>query len=386
MDKPPKSYNLDDDLKRGHVEKPILKEEQKRILERLLEIDRSSLNNDEQELMKKLVDQLGADTQRIKEVRRRLEGRGVLSELLETLQKDAKEFRTPSSEDSSGASPATPPPQKPLPQEPSKPPQRPASPRRPTAAAESSSVERVLRTPPKATLSSKPRPWGKVVKRDQETPAPPTEPEPESAPQEREIAAVQPESIAPPEPSRRQELEFPEMESSDLAPTEEEIEALAAQSSLDQEEPVSLEKTEAEQRENTPVAVVRRYIQAWNRKAFATEFECFSSTLVKMSKEDYVNRRMATFLTYNRRGDFSQEMGTVLRTHNDKNRAEVLCSRIVREFHRQNRYIDLYVLKSEKGKWRITGVTSEIARKDANHLSGWNPPSKVETATEHQTG
>ena len=111
-----------------------------------------------------------------------------------------------------------------------------------------------------------------------------------------------------------------------------------------------------------PLDVVRRYIDAWNHKAFAAEFSCFAPSYLKMSKEDYVDRRMATYLAYNRSGDFIQKLETVLKKHVEDNRAELLCLRSVREFHRLNRYLDLYVLKREEGQWRITAVTTTPAR------------------------
>ena len=93
-----------------------------------------------------------------------------------------------------------------------------------------------------------------------------------------------------------------------------------------------------------------------------------------------MNRRMATYLAYNKEGRFVQEMGAILKTHLEGDHAEVMCNRSVREFHKMNHYLDLYVLRLEKGQWRIAGVTTTRAepgggiRKPRNS-SGKNPPS-----------
>jgi len=123
---------------------------------------------------------------------------------------------------------------------------------------------------------------------------------------------------------------------------------------------VILEVAVPEKPKSDPIEVVRRYILAWNHKAFAAEYECFSPSLMKMSKQDYVDRRMAAYLSYNRGGDFTQNLETVLKTHMEGDRAEVVCLRTVREFHKLNRYTDFYTLQLEAEQWRITGVTTEM--------------------------
>ncbi|HEQ60355.1 MAG TPA: hypothetical protein ENN74_01970, partial [Firmicutes bacterium] len=90
-----KRYSLDDEMKRGYPEKPILKEEQRKILEKLLDVDGQRLSPEEQLLMQKLLGQLESDSRRVKEIRKRVEGRGVLSDLISLLQQDTESFRKP---------------------------------------------------------------------------------------------------------------------------------------------------------------------------------------------------------------------------------------------------------------------------------------------------
>ena len=132
-------------------------------------------------------------------------------------------------------------------------------------------------------------------------------------------------------------------------------------------------------REQGPLRVVERYIAAWNCKAFGAEYECFSPSLIgSTSKEDYMNRRMATYLTYKRKGDFDQAMGTVLKSSMEGDHATVLCIRRVREFHQMNRYHDLYELCLEGEKWRIVVVSTEIAR----DVDGKGQPNEQEQQEE----
>lgn len=323
-----KRYSLDDELKRGYPEKPILKEEQRKILEKLLDVDRAQLSPEEQLLMQKLVGQLESDTRRVKEFRKRVEGRGSLSDLIALLQQDTESFRKPPSEGVQEARPATP--KKPLPL----------------------SEEQVFRPSASSQHLTKPKPWNEVVGRAKAESSGKVQPRKV----DRSGISKTPSSQAPPVPPApvkpapvKMEPVKPEPVQPAPAEAEPKLQPLPPA-------PSSLSKPKYD-----PVEVVSRYIRAWNQKAFAAEYECFSPSLVGMSKQSYIDRRMAIYLTYNRDGHFQQQLGTVLKTHIDADLAEILCTRSVREFHKLNYYLDLYVLHLESGQWRITGVTTAIA-------------------------
>ncbi len=329
MSEGPKTYHLDDELNRGYPEKPILKEEQKKILERLLEVDHQRLSPDELEMMQKLVHRLDEDSQRIKDMRRKVEGKGTLDSVLAALQKDPELARF------------TPPPVKaPEPSAP-KPQERPASapriekPSKSGLSAPSPAVapSKPKLEPPAELRTPRPKPWSSVQPETRPTNRRMTPPPRKPAAVKPSVAPVEQESEKPPQPE---------------AP------------SGSKESEVILEVAAPEKAKSDPVEVVRRYILAWNHKAFAAEYECFSPSLMKMSKQDYVDRRMAAYLSYNRGGDFTQNLETVLKTHIEGDRAEVVCLRTVREFHKLNRYSDFYTLQLEAEQWRITGVTTEM--------------------------
>jgi hypothetical protein len=330
MSEGPKTYHLDDELNRGYPDKPILKEEQKKILERLLEVDHQRLSPDELEMMQKLIHRLDEDSQRIKDMRRKVEGKGTLDSVLAALQKDPALARYASQ-------PVKPPePSAPKPQE------RPASapriekPSKSVLSAPGSNVERPKprQEPPAELRTPRPRPWSTV--------------QPEVRPSNRRTTPPPPQKPAQAQPAVKPVENEPEKP----LPLEPPIDLKGSE--------VILEVAVPEKPKSDPIEVVRRYILAWNHKAFAAEYECFSPSLMKMSKQDYVDRRMAAYLSYNRGGDFTQNLETVLKTHVEGDRAEVVCLRTVREFHKLNRYTDFYTLQLEAEQWRITGVTTEM--------------------------
>ncbi len=341
MTNPQKRYPLDDDLKRGYQEKPILKEEQRKILEKLLDVDRNRLSPEEQLLMQKLVGQLESDSQRVKEIRKRIEGRGSLSEIISLLQQDREAIQRPAVQVVEEPAPPSaweepPAPVREAPEK--KKPRR----RKPVPLSE----ESVVRPQPKPEPTGKPKPWKEIIGA-REAKVPPA---------------------APAKPVARGKDTPP-------GPPQEAVPSVAAEplpvdvKPAAEPEPVAPAAAPASKAKFSPVEVVKRYVRAWNLKAFAAEYECFSPAFIEMSKETYVDRRMATYLSYNRDGKFLQEMGTVLKTHLDGDLAEVLCTRSVREFHKLNYYLDLYVLKLENGQWRITGVTTAITRQSSVPLS-----------------
>ncbi len=330
MSEGPKTYHLDDELNRGYPDKPILKEEQKKILERLLEVDQQRLSPDELEMMQKLIHRLDEDSQRIKDMRRKVEGKGTLDSVLAALQKDPALARyTPQ---------PVKPPEPPAP----KPQERPASapriekPSKSALAAPGPAVEtpKPRQESPAELRTPRPRPWSAG--------------QPEIRPTNRRTTPPPPRKTAPVQPA--------------AAPVEKEPEKpLPPEPPIDPKgSEVILEVAVPEKPKSDPIEVVRRYILAWNHKAFAAEYECFSPSLMKMSKQDYVDRRMAAYLSYNRGGDFTQNLETVLKIHVESDRAEVVCLRTVREFHKLNRYTDFYTLQLEAEQWRITGVTTEM--------------------------
>jgi len=71
---------------------------------------------------------------------------------------------------------------------------------------------------------------------------------------------------------------------------------------------------------------------------------------------------MATYLARTRLGSCSQNMHLVIRQKIEGDKAEVLCHRVVKEQHRQQKFLELYFLRKEQGQWRITAVTSNPAR------------------------
>lgn len=330
----PKTYHLDDELNRGYPDKPILKEEQKKILERLLEVDHQRLSPDELEMMQKLVHRLDEDSQRIKDMRRKVEGKGTLDSVLAALQKDPDLARyTPM---------------------PVKPPEPPVS----RAAPHPASAPRIER-PSKSSLS-------KPVPEAQAPPAP-SKPKMEPpadlrTPRPKPWSEVQPEA----RPTSRRMTPAPVPKAAPVRPPVPEVETKPEEPPQSQPpihpegSEVILEVAVPEKPKADPVEVVRRYIVAWNHKAFAAEYECFSPSLMKMSKQDYVDRRMAAYLSYNRGGDFTQNLEGVLKIHVEGSRAEVVCLRTVREFHKLNRYTDFYLLQLEGEQWRITGVSTEM--------------------------
>jgi len=330
-----KRYSLDDELKRGYPEKPILKEEQHKILEKLLDVDGNRLSPEEQLLMQKLLGQLESDSRRVKEIRKRIEGRGTLSDLISLLQQDTESFRKPPAGEQRKpeAKPASPASAESAPAG-----EREVPPRAPKKAAPLSRepVVRPRASPPRTV---KPKPWKEIVTRPQGEAR--AEALPRTTRRDQPTTAMSPEKRVPraaPEPSPAASEARPSSQAAGPA------------------------ASPGAKPEYSPVEVISRYIRAWNQKAFASEYECFSPSLIPMSKEAYVDRRMATYLSYNRDGQFQQQLGTVLKTHIDGDTAEILCTRSVREFHKLNYYLDLYLLRLEQGGWRITGVKTAIAR------------------------
>lgn len=329
MSEGPKTYHLDDELNRGYPDKPILKEEQKKILERLLEVDHQRLSPDELEMMQKLVHRLDEDSQRIRDMRRKVEGKGTLDSVLAALQKDPALARY------------TPPPVKPPEPSVPKPPEPPASapkiekPSKPVFSAQGPGLEppKPKQEPSAEPRTPRPKPWSSVQPEPRPANRRMTPPPGKPAPDKPVVAPKEQEPEKPPRPES---------------------------STGSKESEVILEVAVPGQAKSDPVEVVRRYILAWNHKAFAAEYDCFSPSLMKMSKQDYVDRRMAAYLSYNRGGDFTQNLETVLKTRIEGERAEVVCLRTVREFHKLNRYSDFYTLQLEAEQWRITGVTTEM--------------------------
>jgi hypothetical protein len=318
MDDSHKTYSLDDGLNRGHPsthssEKPILKEEQKRVLERLLQTDMQHLSDQEKDLMEKLLKQLDEDTQRVKNLRKRMgpKSGGPIGEYLEALKQETEKQPKgllPSDEPIEERQRKTPTPWK--------------------EQEHSTGSKRPPSAPGVTSPTSRPSSSTKIKKQKRRTTPAPSDVNP-GAPPERKTPLPRQKKPAP-----SQEAQIEEVSA--------ETKKLDAGSQTD------------------PVDTVKKYIMAWNQKAFAAEFECFSPSYLKMKKEDYVERRMATYLTYNRRGDFKQDFGQVLKKHIEGNKAEILCTRMVREFHMPNRYLDLYQLRLEDGKWRIRGVSTEL--------------------------
>jgi hypothetical protein len=332
----PKEYRIEDSGP-SPSHRPPLKEEQKKTLEKLLQVDRSRLTPEEWELMQKLVNRLEVDSERIKRHRRQVEqldtGNHNLDDVLSALRKSNTAFKSPfdkSKKQPGGSSgPSTE-------KAPAEKEDKPEAEQEPVRKAPLSK-EKVVRPVKKPEISKRPRPWKSVVEKEEKK----EEKKPE--PKVQEEPAVE-EPVAPPAGEEKPSSEVMETK----------------------EESVRLEPVEGKPTKTTqglePAAVVRRAIIAWNHKAFASEYECYVSGFFKMSKEDYVNRRMAAYLNYQKRGEFSQEMGSILRNHIVGDTAEVMCTRKVREFHRTNHYIDLYVLKKDNGRWRIAGVSSVNAQ------------------------
>jgi hypothetical protein len=236
MNDGPKTYHLEDELNRGYPDKPILKEEQKKILERLLEVDQQRLSPDELEMMQKLVHRLDEDSQRIKDMRRKVEGKGTLDSVLAALQKDPDLARyTPVP-----VQPPEPPAPKPKERPASKPllekPSKPALSATETAAVESSKPKM---EPPADMRTPRPRAAGRRT-----TPPPP-----------RKSAKAKPSAPTPETPPGDSLREEPSV----------------APEGTD----VILEMAAPEKAKSDPVEVVRRYILAWNHKAFAPNMSVF---------------------------------------------------------------------------------------------------------------
>ncbi len=112
----------------------------------------------------------------------------------------------------------------------------------------------------------------------------------------------------------------------------------------------------------SPVQVVERYIRCWNQKAFAPEYDCFVPGRLGISKETYVDRRMATWLAANHETpNITQEIGQILMSRITGNRAHVLCTRNLLEYSKKIAYLELYDLHNINGEWRINSVDAGVA-------------------------
>jgi len=166
-----------------------------------------------------------------------------------------------------------------------------------------------------------------VTLQAQQTP-PPTAPEtiPERP------SPIQPEPVAIPEPP-------PEIEEEILSETPE--------PATEEEKPV-----------DDPELTVRKYIEAWNRKAFGAEYACFSKELQTLNKESYVERRNSTHIKETRLKPVVQRVGIIHSKEFYGDNVEILCERVVRDGPKMSILLENYHLRLEDGAWKIRAVES----------------------------
>jgi len=114
----------------------------------------------------------------------------------------------------------------------------------------------------------------------------------------------------------------------------------------------------------TPEQVVQRYIRAWNSRAFLVEYDCFDEHFMRVPKQEYIDRRMVTFLKLTRKGEVNQKLEKILRVERRGDDSTVMCARTL-EFPRHSElYLDYYTLQRKKGEWKITDVRSKRATRE----------------------
>lgn len=126
--------------------------------------------------------------------------------------------------------------------------------------------------------------------------------------------------------------------------------------------PATAEAPAAQTQPPSPAILVERYIRCWNLKAFAPEYDCFVPGRLGVSKETYVDRRMATWLASNYESmNLTQELGNILMVRIKGHKANVLCTRVLSDSSKQTTFLELYDLQDVNGEWKIYSVDAGIA-------------------------
>lgn len=112
--------------------------------------------------------------------------------------------------------------------------------------------------------------------------------------------------------------------------------------------------------EITPEQVVKTFIEAWNRKLFADEYQCLSSKLANIPLEEYIARRISFYEEISASGSLKQELRKVLSVEisDDKSRATVVVLRADIQNQREKIYQQTFYLVKEENKWKIDRVIS----------------------------
>jgi len=80
-----------------------------------------------------------------------------------------------------------------------------------------------------------------------------------------------------------------------------------------------------------PDITVRKFVEAWNQKAFAAEFSCYARRTRTMDKDAYIERRMEVYLSETQQNPVTKVLGGILSKRVYGDNSEVLCERIIRE-------------------------------------------------------
>jgi serine/threonine-protein kinase len=192
---------------------------------------------------------------------------------------------------------------------------------------------------------------------------PPATPESRPAPPERQTAPPVSETL-PEAPPREPPPAPQEPKQQETAPADvEEKEAKAGE-----ERPAApaheLSRKVKSKTSRTPQQVIERYIRAWNSRAFLVEYSCFDESFIRIPKQEYIDRRMVTYLKLTRKGEVSQKLEKVLRVERRGEDATVMAARSL-EFPRHTElYLDYYTLKRIESEWKITDVRSKRATQE----------------------
>jgi hypothetical protein len=191
----------------------------------------------------------------------------------------------------------------------------------------------------------------------------PESPVPETAPPVAEVPP--PVEEAPPKPPPREEPvptpKPPEQEPAPEGVEEKEPEEVREGPSAPSEELSRKVKTRPPR---TPEEVIQRYIRAWNSRAFLVEYSCFDESFIRVPKQEYIDRRMVTYLKLTRKGEVSQNLEKILRIERRGEDATVMCARSLVFPRHTELYLDYYTLKRIEEEWKITDVRSKRATQD----------------------
>ena len=278
----------------------ILKEEQKDILRKLLEHSGNKLSLDEHTVLMDLMAELDSGAKRLKKLRKKAMPKNEFDTLMSILQTDEDDKEETQQE-------------RPFQlkfDEKKVPPKEPAP-----------EVSRQ----PKPMISPEPKPQFQI------------KPQPKPV-------VEKPVSKVPPVVSQKEEVSTLDTESAGVQPI------------LPKKEEKPVEASE----EFSPSEVVTRYINAWNQKAFAVEYECFMPGMFSISLNDYVDTRMAVYLQSNKVGETKQELERIYREDVRGNSCEVNAYRLIITPNKTIRYADLYIMEKVGSSWKIKDVETKI--------------------------